>query len=62
MSKFVLVPKEPTQEMLDAAWLNTASASPEEHMAGALGDVRAVHDHKMRRRYAAMLAAIPVQS
>ena len=58
MTQTKLVPVEPTQEMLDAAWQATVRVSAEERMANDLGNTRKAHDVKMRQRYKAMLAAV----
>lgn len=58
--EFVLVPKEPTAEMIEAAWKSTSNRSPAEYMAMELsGDPRKRHAIKMKQRYAAMIAAAP---
>lgn len=57
LSDQVVVPKEPTQAMLDAAWKATVNATPEQHLASQLCNTRQAHDVKMRSRYAAMLMA-----
>jgi len=53
-------PLEPTEAMLEASWRDTQEVSASERMAAELGDARAAHRHKMRRRYRAMLSAAPV--
>lgn len=58
--EFVPVPKEPTPEMLEAAWKATACRTRAEYMAMELaGTARERHDLKMKTRWAAMLAAAP---
>lgn len=56
---WVLVPKEPTEAMLDGAWNATVSATAEARMATQLGESRRAHDIKCAQRYRAMLAASP---
>lgn len=54
-----LVPVEPTEAMLEAAWEATRAATPEQRMLNLLGDPKACHDLKMKTRWSAMLAAAP---
>lgn len=56
---WVLVPREPTEAMLEASWSRTVAATPEERMASELGDAKAAHIAKAARRYRAMIAAAP---
>ena len=55
----VLVPREPTEAMLNASWLTTAAATPDERMAMELCDSKAAFKLKLARRYRAMLSAAP---
>ena len=48
---------EPTDDMLEAAWVATTSASPDERMAMALAAPRDAQLLKTRVRYAAMIDA-----
>jgi collagenase-like PrtC family protease len=59
--EFVLVPKEPTPEMIEASWQATANNTREEYMMAQLGSTRAVHARKVKQRWAAMIAAAPIQ-
>ena len=54
-----LVPVEPTEAMLEAAWEATRAATPEQRMLNLLGEPKAGHDLKMKTRWFAMLAAAP---
>jgi hypothetical protein len=56
---WVLVPREPTEEMLRAAWAMTVKVTPEERMLMELGDSRSAFHGKMKRRYRAMISAAP---
>jgi hypothetical protein len=49
--------REPTPEMIQAAWGVTESVSPENRMAAELGPPKMQHERKMRGRYAAMIDA-----
>jgi hypothetical protein len=55
----MLVPVEPTEEMLESAWAYTVAVTPEERMASELGDSKTAFKLKMKRRFAAMLSALP---
>ena len=59
--EFVLVPKDPTPEMIAAAWKVTSARSREEYMASELATTEQAHALKMKKRWAAMLAAAPKQ-
>lgn len=60
MDEWVLVPRKPTQEMLDAAWKATVNVSAEKRMATFASGLTAQQQHevKMRDRWAAMLEVI----
>ena len=50
--------REPTEAMIDSAWLRTRNVSPEERMASELFmDARSLHAEKMKGRYGAMIDA-----
>ena len=54
---FVVVPREPSEAMLEASWSNTTRTTVDERMACELGDSKKAHMLKMRRRYRAMIEA-----
>lgn len=51
--------REPTDEMLEAAWAYTERATADERMALELCDNKTAFKLKMARRFKAMLAASP---
>lgn len=54
---YAIVPKEATQEMIEASWEICKRPSPEERMALEMADNRTAHFVKAAHRYAAMIAA-----
>ena len=56
---WVLVPKEPTPAMIDAAWRVVTTVPPDMRMAVLLSSPRNAHHVKMLNRWRAMVAAAP---
>lgn len=51
--------REPTEAMVEAAWVGTKNVPPEARMAGELFmSARDLHNEKMKLRYGAMIDAI----
>ena len=51
--------REPTEAMVEAAWVGTKNVPPEARMAGELFmSARDLHNEKMKLRYGAMIGAI----
>ncbi len=56
---WVLVPKEPTRAMIEAAWRTIQNVPNDERMGVLLSSPRTAHSVKMLRRWRAMIAAAP---
>lgn len=57
----VIVPREPTQAMLDASWRSTGDVCDDERMRVMLMSGPMSHKVKMLRRWRAMLSAAPTK-
>lgn len=56
---WVLVPKDPTPAMIEAAWRTIQTVPADDRMAVLLASPRSAHQVKMLNRWRAMVAAAP---